>query len=299
MHFTILDTDSAYRRLLDAPDAAARARIFADELAQPFAGLARVFGSSDPVQAFASWNMSAEQFAPERRAVMQERLDRLTAADAFNRAAGALERGWAAFEDYHDRIRLESITFGLMLADMSTTPQAGGYTGFGGVPGWIMTVYDMPTPYNLKRLEAATVHELHHNLAGASDSAVNFNMMTTTVGDYMIMEGLAESFSAELYGEDRIGPWVTGFDETKLEETRAKFRDALALTGFGVIRSYIFGDEITSAQGREPVGVPLYAGYALGYKVVQAFLARTGKTVVQATYVPAAEIIAGSGFFDS
>lgn len=56
-----------------------------------------------------------------------------------------------------------------------------------------------------------------------------------------------------------------------------------------MVRSYIFGDEITAQQGREAVGVPTYAGYALGYKLVQAYLTRTGKSVVEATYTPSAE----------
>jgi uncharacterized protein YjaZ len=45
------------------------------------------------------------------------------------------------------------------------------------------------------------------------------------------------------------------------------------------------------------MGVPPFAGYALGYKVVQAYLGRTGATVADATMLPAKEIIAGSGFF--
>ena len=45
-------------------------------------------------------------------------------------------------------------------------------------------------------------------------------------------------------------------------------------------------------------GVPAFAGYALGYRVVQAYLKRTGKNVVEATFVPAQEIVAQSGFFD-
>ncbi|MCB0032906.1 MAG: hypothetical protein KDE51_02710, partial [Anaerolineales bacterium] len=51
-------------------------------------------------------------------------------------------------------------------------------------------------------------------------------------------------------------------------------------------------------QGTEPLGMPDYGGYAVGYRVVQAYLRRTGKTIQEATFVPAAEIVAESGYFD-
>ncbi len=183
-----------------------------------------------------------------------------------------------------------------MLADLSHFPQAEGYSGFGGVPGWIMTVYGNPTPDNLKRVEACTVHELHHNI-WSNFTKPDF-MKTTTVADYMVMEGLAESFAAELYGEDTIGPWVTKFDQSQLNRTKTVFRDGLTRAGFNVIRGYIFGGEIAEIAGFEKIDVPLYAGYALGYRVVQAYLKRTGKSVAETTFVPPQEIVAESCFFD-
>jgi uncharacterized protein YjaZ len=286
MQFNIVDTEAAYRRLLDTRDAAQRQAIFRQELVEPFAGLVQFFGG-EGLAVFASWGMSPEQFADDRREQMAAILAALAAGDAWNRAVRALEKGWAAFAAYADRIPLETITFGLYVADMGNAPH--GYTGFGGIPGWIMTVYGAPDEYNLQRVEAATVHELHHNLRGAANPR-NTNMMALTVGEYMLVEGLAEAFAAELYGEDRVGPWVTEFDNSNLERTIAIFRDALTLTGFDTIRRYIFGDAAA--------GVPAFAGYALGYWVVHAYLERTGKTVVEATFVPPQDIITESGFFD-
>jgi uncharacterized protein YjaZ len=43
--------------------------------------------------------------------------------------------------------------------------------------------------------------------------------------------------------------------------------------------------------------MPTYGGYAIGYRVVQAYLKRTGSSVKEATFVPAAEIVAESGYF--
>lgn len=300
MKFTVLDTQSTYRHLLDTADAAARSDIFRKELIEPFRGLVDIFGGAggDGLAQFAMWGMSPDHFAGEKREAMQTMFDALTEADAWTRAAASLERGYAAFTAYHDRIPLEQITFGLLMADLSHSPSGMDYTGFGGIPGWIMTVYGKANDYTLPRVEACTVHELHHNLGGAAGAVFGADMNQVTVGEYMIGEGLAESLAAELYGEDKIGPWVSQFDESRLDETKAIFRDGLNRTGFDVVRGYIFGGQVAAAMGVEAVDVPPLAGYALGYRIVQAYLQRTGKKVAEATFVPAAEIIAESGFFN-
>jgi len=294
MQFQIVDTEQAYRQLLAAPDDAARERIFCQELIAPFSGLVQVFGG-DGMATFAAWGMSPEQFAGDQRGQMAAIIDTLAGHEAWNKAARALEDGWAAFARHADRIPLDSIVFGLYVADMSNVPLQRGYTGFGGIPGWIMTVYGVPDEYNLYRIQAATAHELHHNIRGAVFPG---NMMTTTVAEYMIIEGLAESFAAELYGEDRIGFWVAEFDESRLEEARQVIGGALDVTGFNEIRGYIFGDTLAEHMGLPEAGGPDFAGYAIGYRVVQAYLERTGKDVVEATFVSPRDIIAQSEFFD-
>ena len=239
--------------------------------------------------------MFPEQFAGDQRQQMATIVETLVAHDAWNKAAQALEDGRAAFARYADRIPLDTIVFGLFISRMADAPSSRGYTGFGGIPGWIMTVYGTPNEYNLPRIKAATVHELYHNVLGAVSPR---NMMTVTVGEYIIEEGLAESFAAELYGEDLIGPWVTEFDDSRLEPTRRIIGDALEMTGFDTIRSYVFGDTMADQMGYPKAGVPDNAGYAIGYRVVRAYLRHTGKSVVEATFVPIREIIAESRFFE-
>ena len=296
MQFTTVDTHAIYQQLLTEPDDKSRQSIF-NELIEPFDGLVKVFGwGKTGIDAFASWGMSPKQFTSDNQRHMASVIDKLTRANAWQRATQSLDKGWSSFQPYAARITLEHVTFGLMLADLSQFPQAEGYTGFGSIPGWIMTIYGNPTVDNLKRVEACTVHELHHNI-WCNYAKPDF-MKTTTVADYMVMEGLAESFAAELYGEHTIGPWVTKFDESQLERTKSVFRDGLMNTGFNVIRGYIFGGEIADIGGFEKIDVPLYAGYALGYRVVQAYLNRTKKSVAEATFVSPNEIVAESYFFD-
>ncbi|HEU5086160.1 MAG TPA: DUF2268 domain-containing putative Zn-dependent protease [Roseiflexaceae bacterium] len=294
MKFTIIDTDAIYRRLLVAADQEVRERIFREELVAPFEGMTAAFGG-DGMAAFAQWGMRPDQFGPAEREYTLTTLNSLRGANAWERAAQSLQRGAAAFAEYGN-LGPRQVVFALLAARMKRWPGQAGYTGFGGMPGWIMTVYDTPEQSELDRLEACTVHELHHNVRF---SLFPFNPIATSVGEYLIAEGLAEAFAGELYGHDLIGPWVTNFDETRLDETRAQIGAALAETGFDTIRAYIFGDGIAAQTGMTPVGVPDFAGYAIGYRVVRAWQARTGKSVVEATLLPAGEIIDASGFFDA
>ena len=63
------------------------------------------------------------------------------------------------------------------------------------------------------------------------------------------------------------------------------------------VRPYLFGDPAASFSGYEPIGLPFAAGYTIGFHLIQSYLARTGRTIVGATYTPAADIIANSGYF--
>jgi uncharacterized protein YjaZ len=292
MKFHNLDAEAIYRRLLDTSDADTRTAIFRQELVEPFAGLVQVFGGGDPLQSFAMWGMSPAQFNPENAATTRQMIDALAAHHAWERAAQALETGRDAFAQYADRIPTQDVTFALLLSDMSKAPISYGYSGFGAIPGWIMTVYDKPNAFNLERVEAATVHELHHNILAAV--LANEGGLISNLATYLISEGLAESFAAELYSAEMVGPWVSAFDETRLDEAKRLIHAALDETNFHKMRLYIFGDTMSG----QALGVPDFAGYALGFRIVQAYLRRTGKSVVEATFVPAREIIAVSEFFN-
>ncbi len=256
----------------------------------------QVFGGGDPLALAKGWGLyGPDEMANGARAAITSILDRLDAHDAWTRTAEALQRGRAAFAPYGDRIPLGGVTCGLLIADKGrANPLDRGYTGFGGIPGYVLVVYSDPNDYTLPRLGGAAVHELNHNVRF---SVFPFNLMSVTVGEYIVAEGLAEAFAAELFGEDLVGYYVTDFDQAELATAQRVIADALDVSGFDAVRSYIFGDTISAQMGRPAVGVPNYAGYAIGYRVVRRYLDRTGVTVAQATLVPAAEIIATSGYF--
>ena len=108
----------------------------------------------------------------------------------------------------------------------------------------------------------------------------------------MISEGLAENFATSLYGEDKAGPWVTKTDMATLRELiKPIIRIELNVQGFENLNAYLYGDELAKLQNFPQVGLPYCAGYACGYHLVKHYLKKTGKSVVEATLLPAKEIL--------
>ena len=192
-------------------------------------------------------------------------------------------------------LNFEGVTFALALADPRTPDlmeRHAGYMGGASFSDWILA-YVWPTDYNLPRLPALAVHELHHKVRLAFEPWDD----TTTVGQYLVLEGLAEAFAAERFGEDLLGPWTKALSEDELEAARPVMRDALEVSGFNKIRGYIFGDWAAPQFGYEPRGLPDFVGYSMGYRLVREYLGRTGRSAVEASYVPWGEIVAGSRYF--
>lgn len=190
-------------------------------------------------------------------------------------------------------VNAESITFGLYVADPMKLELQKGYTGFGGIPGYmIVTIF--PNDYNLPRIPAVIAHEFHHNIRF---SYFDWDYGNVTVGDYLVIEGLAESFAQELYGSEQLGPWVTSMDKEELVYVTEVIGDALDVKGFAEVSSYMFGDEVASKEGYQPVGLPFCAGYAVGYEVVQSFMRKTNKSIYEATLSSTDDIIDHCGLF--
>jgi uncharacterized protein YjaZ len=296
MQLHIINVESIYRRLLSTTDAEERESLYRQELLAPFEGMMRFFGGGDPLALAKMWTLyTPEDFAGEMRPTIEELVDRMAAGDAWHRSAAALERGAAAFAPYADRISLDIVNCALVLTNARRANTIDrGYAGFGGIPGYVMVTYSQANDYTLPRVEGASVHELNHNVRF---KVIPFLPMQVTVADYIVAEGLAESFAAELFGEEVVGYFVTDFSEEELATARRIIGGALEVSGFDAVRGYIFGDAIAGSRGLPKAGVPNFAGYATGYRVVRQYLQRTGKTVAEATFLPSHEIIAESGFF--
>ena len=222
-----------------------------------------------------------------------EALDRIETSGALQDSINGLQRAIELLQPAKHGIGLQDMHFVFVVGDPDRM-QPPYYTGVGNVPGWILLMA-YPTDQNLDRLSPITVHEFHHQIRFQYEPL--FPQMT--LGKYLVAEGLAECFAAHLYGEEKLGPWATTLKLDDLEPLKARYADALMLADFTEVRGYIFGDWAAKDWGTPALGIPDFAGYAMGYRMVEAFLQRTGKSITEATYLPWQDIVQGSGFLDT
>lgn len=220
-------------------------------------------------------------------------LDLLDRANSWQGSIATLERAWDALAPEAHGIALDHIRYTLILGHPERFAGLGGFTGFGGMPGSVLVI-GWPTEANLPQLGAVAAHELHHNVRFTYEP---FNPQAVTVGQYIVAEGLAEAFAAEQCGAATLGPYSNALTEAQVAAATPRYRDALDVSGFDVVRGYIFGDAQAGAAGYKAQGLPEFAGYTIGYRAVRAYLARTGTTAAAATYRPWREILDESRFF--
>lgn len=193
------------------------------------------------------------------------------------------------FTDEGIDLHVKEYLYTLVLADPDSpySKMNDNYCGDGGIPGYIFGSL-VPTEYTKSRIPVALAHETNHNVRFQYIKWSN----DISLGEYMICEGLAENFAAYLYGEENVGPWVSKTDaETLNEYIKPLMREALDVQGFDNITSYMYGDEMAKMQNFIPAGMPYCAGYACGYHMVKYYLEKTGKSIAEATILPAEEIL--------
>ncbi|WP_232664029.1 DUF2268 domain-containing protein [Pseudonocardia sp. TRM90224] len=285
MTITVIDSYAAMREILHAPLADRPALL--RRMLEPVAGMYRFFpGEPDLVDLHQMGSAFRIDRDDER---VLPALETMHEARVWDRIETALNDALKVQLDATPGITVPDIQVLLVLGDPADTlfmDAALGVTGNGGLSGYIL-LNVWPFPENLERIEATAVHELNHNLRY---STVVWNPMTVTVGEHVVSEGLADAFARQLYGDlgyTRIGVPSQG-DDAVFEKVLA----GLDVTGMQNFASYVHGDTIAARYGGTPVGLPTGAGYAAGNRLVDTYLAATGKTAAEATLVDAAEIIA-------
>lgn len=298
MQINWIPTDEYYQRIVAAPDAEARQQLYLELFVQPWKAMMDMFAGmrggadDDPLAGARAWAW----LLPEQPDEIARLLRTMQDADAWTNGRQALEQAAARFAPYADRMPLEAVTGWLVLGDAARLQAfERGYTG---ATDWmqprLVGQFWEANDYTLPRLGALLAHEMHHLIRLRLFPWDPVNM---SVADYIVLEGTAESFAAAAFGADKVGYYITDFDTEQFETARQVIGTGLERTGFNVIRGYIFGDALAAQWGFQPQGVPTYGGYAVGYHVVQAFLRRSGLSIEEATFLPAREIVAGSGFF--
>ena len=287
MTITVVDTAAGMDAVLraDGPD---RAPLLRTMLA-PMQGMFRYFPGE--VDAVAMHTMSFGFPLDRRTEELQEALDRLKAADAWGRIEQALIDGVALQSRTIPAAHVPDIRASLVLGnpeDEYFMGPARGLSGNGSVPGYIsLTLW--PTEENITRLEGAAVHELNHNLRYAPGGVV-WDPASVLVGEQIISEGLADAFARQLYGAP-LGYTPIGVPHLGDEEVFQRVVSGLETGGMQNFTAWVHGDEAAVRFGAQPVGVPAGGGYAVGNRLVDAYLAATGRTAAEALHVPSREII--------
>lgn len=287
MPTTVLDTDTGLSQVLAAPPREREARL--RSLLEPMAGMYRYFpGDVDLVQVHRAGFGFPLTGSDEQCAAA---LTALRDADAWTRVEDALAHGVTVLQEAVPGLTVPDLTVLLVLGDPTDayfTGPARGFSGNGSATGFLsLTVW--PTQENLDRLEAAAVHELHHNLRYAPGGVV-WDPATVTVGEQVVSEGLADAFARQLYG-DRLGHTPIGRPHLEDDAVLARVVEGLEVTGMQHFVSWVHGDEAARRFGADPVGLPTGAGYAAGNRLVDAHLAAAGTDAAQALHVPSRVVL--------
>ncbi|WP_435603846.1 DUF2268 domain-containing protein [Streptomyces sp. bgisy130] len=216
-------------------------------------------------------------------------------AGVWHRIEESLNLGWERISGAVPGIKhAETVHVVLVLGnpdDHHLTVRSAGYFGAGGFPGAIhLTMW--PTDTALKKIEHAAVHELHHNVRYAN---VVWDPMAVTVGEHVVAEGLAEAFVRELAGEEAMGPWSRALTGAGLDSAYEKITADIDVAGMQHLTAYVLGDATAELLGQQPVGLPDFAGYAVGLRIVDAHLAASSLTAAESIALPVREILTNAG----
>lgn len=297
MQINWVPTDKHFHAIIAAPDAASRLERYREAFLRPWEPMMRMmsgmFGAApdDELGVARAWGWPL----PDELEAVPPALARLESADAWQIGERALHTAVERFAGH--KLPFDEVEGWLMVGvPERSNPIGRGYTGaIDFTRPRLLCQYSEVTEANLRALPGAVAHEFHHLIRLR---VFPWDMQRTSVTDYIVHEGLAESFATALFGPEVLGYYVSEISPEDLETARGLIGAGLDRSGFDVIRGYIFGDTLAGGLGFEPVGMPDYGGYAVGYHVVQAFLQRSGRTIEEATFVPAAQIVQESGYFD-
>ncbi len=294
MNIKVIRSDELYRKMIFATDEK-REDIFRDELLKPFAFKWQCIGV--PLKAEAEGGFDAVAairmgggYTPSQitENVLPE-IEMISDNSFWNACENSICNTLNGFLQYGITLPTENYTFSVLLNNPNNPMSAmtGDYCGDGGIPGYIIGTI-IPNDKSLQMLPVALAHEANHN--------VRWQFMqwspNVTLADMIVSEGLAENFAAEMFGEDKIGRWVTETSPDTFDAIiKPAIKENLYESDFIKLSSYLYGDEIMSMRGGVSVGMPYCAGYACGYKLISYYLKKTGKSIYEATITKTEDIL--------
>ncbi|HZM74845.1 MAG TPA: DUF2268 domain-containing putative Zn-dependent protease [Candidatus Limnocylindrales bacterium] len=222
-------------------------------------------------------------------------LEKIIAHDVPGQIEYQLQRAWERFTDAVPGIQgPQRLQVMLMLGnpdDDYLMRVVGGYYGMSGAtPGWLYLLA-WPTDDVVDRIAHCAVHEFHHQVRYSN---VEWDPVRVTVGEHIVVEGLAEAFVRELSGPEAMGPWSSRVTGAAFDDAYAKTMANIDLPGMGNTPAFVLGDTAAARFGGEPRGIADMAGYGVGLRIVDKHLAATGLTAAESSVLPSAKITAHS-----
>ncbi len=206
----------------------------------------------------------------------------------WNDCQQALTHAISQFELKGILSRINQYTFTVLLGDKEKPSMYlnQNYGGDGGVPGYVY-ISLVPNEYTLDRVKSAIAHEMNHNFRYQY-----IRWDGGSLAELIVAEGLAENFVEKLYGKDYLGPWVTTINWSEQQEKiKSIIEQHLHISNSFEAMPYLYGDEITTSYGGQPVGLPHAAGYTCGYYLIKYYLEKTECTIEKATIKSADDIL--------
>lgn len=293
MKVDYIKSDVIYQKIMQAP-IEKRNDVYRYELMMPFEKKWECYhvpmkapypGGYDVVMASTMLGI----LAPESIDISQKaNIESISNSSLWESCSNSILTSLQQFEQHGITLPVQDYLYTILLANPKSPyiSLSDGYCGDGGIPGYIFATL-VPSEETKRRLPVALAHETNHN--------VRFQFIKwrndITLAEMMVTEGLAENFATFLYGEENAGPWVTKTDLDTLHKIKPILREGFDVQGLENLNAYLYGDEIAKVQNYPPVGLPYCAGYACGYHLIKHYLKKTGKSIVEATLLPAQEIL--------
>ncbi|MBH5320291.1 DUF2268 domain-containing protein [Paenibacillus sp. GSMTC-2017] len=302
MKITALRSDHIYRNVLHAPQEE-KVELFRQEMMAPFMRKWEIqhipYKAAEPngFDVIALNNLTAISPSQMTTEILVD-LDLISSDSFWYECEEAVKKSFHLFIKHGVNLPVSHYLFTILLGNPNSPLLMlnEGYSGEGGIPGYIFGVL-VPNEYTIPRMKAALAHECNHNVRY---QFIKWDHSAVTLGEFIVSEGLAENFATSIYGDEFLGPWVTKTTMEMLnKQIKPVLKDQLQLTGFENITPYLYGDELAKLQNCTPVNLPYAAGYACGYYLIKYYLEKTGETIYEATITPANLILEETrGFWD-
>lgn len=294
MNINAIRSDKVYSKMMNSP-AEKRNDIYRYELMKPFEGKWACYSvplkspKENGYDVIMASNMLGYLDPIKVDKSLSESITLLSDSVFWQTCQTAMENALGQFLNAGVELPVQNYLYTILLADPESpyTILSDGYSGDGGIPGYIFGAIT-PNAYTISRIPAALAHECNHNVRFQFEKWHD----DISLGEMMVTEGLAENYAVSIYGEKKLGPWVSKIDMDTLEKyIKPLIKEALDVTGMDNLTSYLYGDEIAKMRGYFPAGLPFCAGYACGYYMIKHYLNKTGKTIIDATLTPTQEIL--------